>query len=466
MRKKRQRKTTLIKINIDSKTNEPSIVDVPDEEVSVVSSISINNPKYDFIETKTQKSIGKQIVMTRILGINKQQEEGATKRQKLFMRIFTTVFLVFVIGVLFFTAYNDFFKASETREPFSFKTLLGLFSTSWFYLLLAFIALFLTYFFKGAKLSVLCKSLTGKFHFRTCIETGIIGTYYNNVTPLAVGGQPFEIYHLSKHGVHGGAAASLPIATYFLNQLAFVIICITGLTLASKNGLFAFLPPTFSVLAIIGISFILLISVMVLLFALMPRIGAALVNLIMFFGGKLRIVKNPKLTAFKTIKNVAHNAKCLKKISKRPLSFTTTFILSFCEHLAGVSIAFFTLKFFGYKVDCLSDSPVIQWLQIIQVCAILNAAISFIPTPGNSGAADLSFYLLFELGLMAGLAFPAMVLWRLTSFYSTIIIGFIFATLKKKSDLKKQGFTKEFAPLEEEFAPTKDQTQSETNLSE
>ena len=149
MRKKRQRKTTLIKINIDSKTNEPSIVDVPDEEVSVVSSISINNPKYDFIETKTQKSIGKQIVMTRILGINKQQEEGATKRQKLFMRIFTAVFLVFVVGVLFFTAYNDFF--SGKKELPSFGELMGVLGNNVMYLGFAISALIFCLFFKGFK---------------------------------------------------------------------------------------------------------------------------------------------------------------------------------------------------------------------------------------------------------------------------------------------------------------------------
>ena len=78
------------------------------------------------------------------------------------------------------------------------------------------------------------------------------------------------------------------------------------------------------------------------------------------------------------------------------------------------------------------------WLQICQLGAMLLLSVSFIPTPGNSGAADLSFYVLFAVGLPAGFAFPAMVVWRLISFYSYIIIGFIFATLKKRSDLKKQ----------------------------
>jgi uncharacterized protein (TIRG00374 family) len=453
MRKRKTKKPIVSKIDIDEKTKEPVIVELSDEEFDALGERIRNDKQYDFIEKKSNKSIGKQLAMSRILGIDKP-DESTTKRQKLFKTLFTVVFIVFVVGVLFFTAYNDFFSASESRDPFSWSTLWDLFASSWYYLIFALIALGCSYLFKGAKLSVLCKSLTCKFHFQTCFETGIIGTYYNNVTPLAVGGQPFEIYHLSKHGVHGGVASSLPIATYFLNQLAFVIICITGLALAHYNALFSYLPPTFMVLAIIGISFVFIVSLMVLLFALMPRVGATLVNFAMWLGGKLRIIKNPKQTAYKTIKNVVHNAKCLKKISKRPLAFITTFILSFFEHFSGVTIAFFVLKFFGYHTSALSNSDFIAWVQIIHVCSILNAAISFIPTPGNSGAADLSFYLLFELGLMTGLAFPAMVVWRLISFYSTILIGFLFATFKKKSDLKKQAKFQEFAPIEEEIVTT------------
>ena len=79
-----------------------------------------------------------------------------------------------------------------------------------------------------------------------------------------------------------------------------------------------------------------------------------------------------------------------------------------------------------------------EWLMVAQVCFILNAAISFTPTPGNSGAADLSFFSFFERGLAKGLAFPAMITWRLLVFYSFIIIGFIFASVKKKSDRKKE----------------------------
>ena len=78
-----------------------------------------------------------------------------------------------------------------------------------------------------------------------------------------------------------------------------------------------------------------------------------------------------------------------------------------------------------------------------------EAGLTHIPTPGNSGAADLSFYVLFSTGLTtAGLAFPAMVVWRILSFYSLIIIGFIFTTVYKKHHKKP-----EFAELNEDSDP-------------
>jgi uncharacterized protein (TIRG00374 family) len=178
----------------------------------------------------------------------------------------------------------------------------------------------------------------------------------------------------------------------------------------------------------------MLMPLIIIIFSLTPRIGAALVKFAIFFGSKLRIVKTPEQTKYKTMKTVVHNAQCIKKMSTRPLTFIAAFIMSFLEHLANVSIAFFTLKFFGFE---LPSRGIFEWIYIVQICFMLNAAISFIPTPGNSGAADLSFFMLFKSGLAVGLAFPAMIIWRGLSFYSYIVIGFLFATVKKKHDVRR-----------------------------
>lgn len=387
---------------------------------------------------------GKQLVMAKVFGIN--DDKQVDKRQKVFKNIFTAIFIVLVVGVLAFTFYKDFFANDAGQADFG--ALGGIFAKCWFYLLLALLSLCLTFVCKGVKLSVLCKETTKKWHFKTCMETAVIGLYYNYVTPLAVGGQPFEIYHLSKHGVHGGVASALPIATYILNQFAFVIIGIFSLV-AYNTGLFMqdgkiinFDVVPFNVLAIIGLLCCMIMPVIVILFCMLPGVGTRLVKWVIKIGGKLRIVKDPEATTEKTIKNVRHNAKCLKQLASAPAAFITAFLLSFFEHLSLSSIAYFTLRFFGF--DAPNVNGLVEWTQVVMLCSILYAAISFIPTPGNSGAADLSFYVLFSTGILVkGGGFSAMLVWRILSFYSFIIIGFIFTTAKRKADRKKAKLLKE-----------------------
>ena len=431
MSRKRINTSVVKKIEVDHKTKEAKVVDVPEAEY-------LNQPieKADFVESKSNKEARKKETVEKVFGI-KSDEENIDKRQKTFKKITTILFIVFMGAVLAYTAYKDFFVNKNFPSVAQLK---AIFKTGWLYFILGILSFALAFFFKGLKNVLMCKSMTGKSHFITCMETGIIGTYYNNVTPLAVGGQPFEIYHLSKHGVHGGVASSIPIASFFLNQLAFVILGIFSLISFSRNTFNApsvlvnVLPPAFYTLTIIGLGCCLFVPSLVILFSMLPRVGAKLVYLVIRIGNKLRIVKKPQETLQKTIKTVVHNSHCLKKIASRPLLFLSLFILSFLENVANTSIAFFVLKGFGLDLGL---SFIAEWVIICSICFILFASITFIPTPGNSGAADLSFFLLFEAVLFAGLAFPAMLVWRLFSFYSTIIVGFTFATLKKKSDAKK-----------------------------
>ena len=424
----------LNKIEIDDKTSEPKIIKVR-EDLTDPSNTDIKQNKS---EKLNQTSVGKQLVMTRILGFS-EQDKNIDKRQKALKHIVTVIFLVFVIGVLGYTFYSDFFESPH--EPVSWQNLLTIFENTWFYLLCALLSLAVTFLVKGAKLSVICHSQTKTWHYKTCFETGIIGHYYNSVTPLAVGGQPFEIYHLSKHGIHGGVASSMPIIAFFFGQLAFVSLGIVSLvffndnTLNIPNDFMVQFPALFNVLAIIGLSTCFLMPFLVVLFSLLPKVGAKLVGLFACLGGKFRFLKDPKKTAFRTLKTIIHNARCIKKFAQSPFALIATFVLSLIETSAMCSIAYFSLKFFGY--DNPDAGGFLEWLQILQLSVILYAAISFIPTPGNSGAADLSFYLLFSVGLtVAGLAFTAMAVWRILSYYSYIVIGFIFTTANKKRNHK------------------------------
>ncbi len=446
------------KIEVDEKTAEPVIVEVKEskflsqikekkQERNKVKKERIDNIKLSSNKMKEPDMISDgQLAMKQVFTKKEDESSAIDKKQRLFKRVFSIAFIVLMFGVIAFTAYQDFFATD--RPAVSWNDIYQLFFKDGLFLIIALVALFGCYFFKGLKLSVLCKSLTGRWHFRTCFETAIIGHYYNNVTPLGSGGQPFEIYYLSKHGIHGGVAASLPIATFFMHQVSFTLLSVFCLvSLSADVDLFNFAnlaPEVFNSsimgavrpMAIIGLVLCLAMPTVVVTFSIMPRTCSKLVHWVMHVGGKLKLVKNPKVTTFKTMKNVLHNSKCLKAIIHNPLILLLTLIIGFLEQICSCSIAFFTLKFFGF--DLTGAIFGLEWLLVVQICFLLYSAVSFIPTPGNSGAADLSFFWLFSVGLNAGFAFPAMMTWRILSYYSFIIIGFIFAKSKKYSDRKKQ----------------------------
>ena len=431
------------KIEFDEKTAEPVIVNVDNKKLKkqLLKEEALSNAQKKRLEqakdiAEKHKDIkGKQVMMNK-LGFEDKNSESINKRQRVFKNLVSALFFIFVIGVTVYTFVNDFFFSG--KKPASFEDILNLLLVNWYYLPCALVALFMCFFLKATKLSLMCKRLTGRAHFWTCFETAIVGHFYNSVTPLAVGGQPFEIYHLAKHGVHGGVASSLPIVTFFQNQLAFVSVSLVSISLINLNqfvGFTSVMPTTITILAIIGIACCFVAPALIFAFSLFPKVGAVMVKFIMFLGTKLRIIKNPKVTTFKTIKNISHNARCIKKVSTSPFVFLATFILSIGEQCAMASIAYFTLKFFGW--DLVGVGGFSEWLMILQICFILMSAVSFIPSPGNAGAAELSFYTLFSQAIpIAGFSFPAMLTWRILGFYSFIFIGFIFIRIKKRSDTK------------------------------
>ncbi len=403
--------------------------------------------------------------------INKSEEDKKTaKRQKILKTVLTIGFIALIVGILIYTFLNDFILTD--KETAKIGDLAKIWAECWWFLPCAIFSLFLLYFFKAAKLSVMAKSITGRWHFKTCFCTANLGLYMNNVTPLAVGGQPFEIAYLSKHGIHGGVASSLPIATFFLNQLAFVLCATVALILYNTNAIgfptelmmSSALNATTTLLSIIGIICCFAVPLVVLLFSMFPSWGSSIIHVAMKVGGKLRIVKDPKVKTYKTIKNISHNSRCMKRMLTNPWVAISTSLMSIGEQLAQASIAYFVLKFFGFSI-LKYDSVIVgvvgtgngftEWLMIVCYSFILSASISFVPTPGNSGASELSFYLMFTMAFeltaspMFGVAFPAMMVWRILSYYSIIVIGFFSNLYMKRKDKRLLALASALPPDDE-----------------
>ena len=347
------------------------------------------------------------------------------KKKKLWFYI---AFVVICTVCLLITALIDFKDAGKENIPF-FETVFK----NWQYFLLAILFAFLIYIFDSLKSSLILRTLTGKWKIKLSLYTTVVTKYYDNITPFASGGQPFAIYTLGKNGIDHGIASSIPIVSIFVQQVIFVMLAI-GAFICDSLGVFSdthILTPASLTMGIIGIVTNALVPVAVIIFSASPKAGVTLVKFFLILGYKLKLVKKPQDILAKTIREINNYRSKMGIMYKRhKLLLLGELFIALLVQIANCSIIFFTLKTFGY--DNVDASIWLEWITFIQWSMVLYCMVAFIPTPGNSGASEVSFSALFS-SLLAGtgLCFSATIMWRLLCFYMTIVIGIICTNLTR-----------------------------------
>lgn len=241
-------------------------------------------------------------------------------------------------------------------------------------------------------------------------RTVLLGKYYDNITPAAVGGQPFQIYYMRKNSkLPNGVSTSIPIFGMISGQIGFIIIAILCFLLGSLSIDNAVLIGT----ACFGLLFYAFWPVVVMIATFLPNSTAELINVIVKFLAKIHLVKNKKETIIKVESEVNEYAKSVRRILKTHGLFTRTALLSVVFNALVATIPFFVLTAFGGNVD---------FLPCFVTTVAVTSAVYFVPTPGNTGAAEGAFFLVFS-ALSSGYVFWAMLVWRFFSYYIYIIMG-------------------------------------------
>lgn len=244
------------------------------------------------------------------------------------------------------------------------------------------------------------------------MNAAIIVKYYDSITPLGGGGQPFEIYYLRKKGLPIGIASGIPLVSYALNKIAYVFVSLIALMIYGFGEVSIFI----KVLCLVGLSVNLIIPTAIVMFALMPRFSSAIARLISKIGKKLHLVKNQQEFYEKMTGNFTEYAECIKYfLHKSKISIIVGFICSIAYFVAIYSLPYFTIRMSGVHD--------VNWGRIFTYCVICYASITLLPTPGGSGGAELSFRSIFESYLSGGILFWSMLSWRIFSYYIYIFLG-------------------------------------------
>lgn len=269
------------------------------------------------------------------------------------------------------------------------------------------------------------------YRFRHGMRTAMVGQYFNSVTPFASGGQPMQIYCMSRQGVDAGIAGATMVQKFIVWQSTLTLS--SFIFIVFRYSFFRANLSSFMVLALLG--FLVQVSIIsfLLLFALNPKLTTVILKGIIWLGTKLHIVKRPETVTLFIQEQLKLFHKESKSILRQKKLMLTTVCATLVQYLSLLIVPYFIYRSFGLSGASLFD--------MLAANSFVSMIVSFFPLPGASGASEGSFVMLFRLFFRdASNLMPAVLLWRIITYYSSIAFGAPFAQIGKKDrqeELKK-----------------------------
>ena len=327
---------------------------------------------------------------------------GKSKKKTIFM----VIFLIANVLAILLTAINEFGGSKDAASP---GEVLSVWFQNWYFLLLAFAFLGVNLICETLKFAFFIKNATGKFNLRLAWKCMIQGKYYDGITPSSIGGQPFQVYYLAKSGIEAGKSTSIAITCFFLTQFTFSVMTIILMSIFGTT----LLPNELLITGYVGAVLATTTPVLLIIASFIPKTSKRLCCFLLRLLTKIKIIKDYNKAEASVLEYIDNYSDSVKHMREMKGTIAVNALLSIMANLANACIPYFVIL-------CCGES--LPFIHVVAMCFVTYASVSFIPTPGSSGAAEASFYLVFSV-LSGGFLFMGMLLWRTISFYAILLIG-------------------------------------------
>ncbi len=343
---------------------------------------------------------------------NKKREDEDFSTKKVWRKpLLIILFILMNVVVILAAGFSEFGNSKTAAELSEIKINYGLLLPAVACFILAITIEIYKYVLMIRKIAR-DKKVEIRGEWRLARRTVLLGRYYDNITPAAVGGQPFQMYYMRKNSpLNNGASTAIPVFGMISLQIAFIIIALICFLFGGVAGDY----PALIITAWIGLLFYAFWPVMVIGTIFFPKGVAKLINFGIKILAKIKIIKKREERLKQAEAEVKEYADSVKLILKNRGLFFRVIILSLIFNLLIAMIPFFVLTAFGGNINF--------WSCLGTTIAVMSA-VYFIPTPGNAGAAEGTFFIVFS-ALSSGYVFWAMLVWRFFSYYIYVILGLI-----------------------------------------
>ncbi len=241
----------------------------------------------------------------------------------------------------------------------------------------------------------------------------LMGFYYSNITPGASGGQPMQIYYMSKRDIPIGIGTSAISMKFLSNQLVTVVLAsvLWALNLGFVNAQLSGVRWLYLIGWAINAAAVPLILMVTFCRRTVQRMLGGLVRL----GTRMRIIKRPDVAALRMNNMLDTYHASFMRLGRHPKQIFIQLMLSVLSVSGLMAIVLCVYAALGQSG--------VAWYELMTVAYLLFLSASYTPLPGASGAQEGGF-LVFYHGLFAeGVLGMALLVWRFMSYYMFLIVG-------------------------------------------
>jgi len=335
-------------------------------------------------------------------------------KRKVFKLLIVLSSAIILVALIFFTNGLE-----ELADMFSRAKL--------YWIAAAFGCMILYWAIDAAILHVIAGGLLEHQPLKDTIRVTMIGQFFNAITPLSGAGQPVQAYVMVKDGVKPGHAASIIIIKTILHQLIIVLYSLTAFAL--RGSLFADSIKHFYFLYVLG----LLINIAFLLFYALfiyNKTVAKKVLLIIFRLLKRLKLKKAEIWQAKVENELESFGEGASMIKTNRGIVIKLIIYQFVQFTFYFAIPWF--------IHLAVESNSVNALDMITAQSMIILISLLVPSPGATGGVEGLSYLFYGMFFRQGYIIPVILIYRLLTYYSSIILGGLFAVFAPEKPLKQQ----------------------------
>lgn len=310
-----------------------------------------------------------------------------------------------LIIILYFILKDDFVNIVNTLAKADFR-----------WIAFAIVFIFIYWFLKACSLFMIAKEYSKKLKFHQIFNLTLITQFFNGITPFSSGGQPMEVYYLSKTGIKATKGTNIILQNFILYQMALIV---HGIIAIALNYHFHFFKEVaiLKELTLIGFIVNTLVGVGLLFISFSTKFNKMVVNILIKLCYKLKIVKDKEKAIERWSTRLSEFHESATLLLDRKILFVKGFVYNFLALATFYIIPLFVIYGLGnFNINAIEA-----------ICASAYVLIigAFVPIPGGSGGIEYGFLQFFGNFVKGSVLSASLLVWRFITYYLGIILGAI-----------------------------------------